>query len=177
MLKANHQEVLASDQEQFYGILNQEGIAEYGPSFQVVQSLHGNLGADTYFAEIKFHSQDWVNQGGCLGIQLMDSLFQIPLALPTHDCSAVAYAGGFEVSVIITMSIAVFFYFHACDYNLTFDRFLQAAHFIRTPVSSRFFCYLTDTSKGGFNGRRRIMGDFLVSMEFSWSSPLLVLLY
>lgn len=109
VLKADHRQVMAANQEQFYGILNQEGIAEYGSSFQVVQSLHGNLGADTYFAELKFDCQGWADQGGSVGVQLMDSFFQIPLALPSHDCLAVAYAGGFEVIsvMVIFMSIAL----------------------------------------------------------------------
>jgi len=101
-LTARHETVIASSQEQFYGIVNEDGRCEYGPSFQVVQSVHGDLSANTYLGRLYFDSQSWSAQGGCYGVQLLDGLFQIPLSLPSHDPQLVAYAGGFEVRSLQT---------------------------------------------------------------------------
>lgn len=76
-------------------------MAEYGPSFQVVQSVHANTVEDTYFAVLDFDSHGWALKGGSFGYQLLDGLFQVCFVLPTFDPQIVAYAGGFEVSASI----------------------------------------------------------------------------
>jgi hypothetical protein len=96
-LKARHRHCLSPNKEHFYGMVNKEGLAEYGPSFQVVTSLHGNFAEDTFLGCIEFDSEAWARQGGLYGVQLLDALYQLPFLLPSHDPSIVAYAGGFEV--------------------------------------------------------------------------------
>jgi acyl transferase domain-containing protein len=52
-LRAQHTHCLAASREQFYGIVNNEGLSEYGASFQVVSALHGNMVNDTYIGTVR----------------------------------------------------------------------------------------------------------------------------
>jgi len=106
-LIARHDTPIATSQEQFYGIVNEEGRCEYGPSFQVVQSVYGDLASYTYLGRLKYDSQSWAKQGGCYGVQLLDGLFQVPLILPSSDPQLVAYAGGFEVRGVVVVVVVV----------------------------------------------------------------------
>ena len=83
--------------EQAYGAISMEGIAEYGPSFQVINSLHLSVADNTYLGRLEYDNDAWSRQGGCLGVQLIDGLFQMALLLPCKDPETVYYAGGFQV--------------------------------------------------------------------------------
>lgn len=135
-LQRHHTHCLAKDTEHAYGIINKEGLSEYGPSFQVISSMHGNLVDDTYLSVVEFDSAEWGRQGGSFGIQLLDALYQVLFLLPSHDPQIVVYAGGFD-----------------------------AAHFLRKPSSNKLYAFLDHDSTIPYMGRRKSGGDVLVYDE------------
>jgi len=135
-LKKHHTQCLASSTEHAYGIINKEGLSEYGPSFQVISSLHGNEVDDTFLCVVEFDNVEWNRQGGSFGIQLLDAMYQLLFLLPSHDPQIVVYAGGFE-----------------------------AAHFLRKPSSNKLYVFLDHDSTIPYVGRKKSGGDLLVYDE------------
>jgi len=135
-LQRQHTHCLAKDTEHAYGIINREGLSEYGPSFQVISSMHGNLVDNTYLSVVEFDSVEWGRQGGSFGIQLLDALYQLLFLLPSHDPQIVMYAGGFD-----------------------------AAHFLRKPSSNKLYVFLDHDSTIPYMGRKKSGGDVLVYDE------------
>ena len=135
-LQKHHTHCLAKNKEHVYGIINQEGLAEYGPSFQVVTSFHGNMVDDTYLGVVEFDSKAWGRRGGNFGVQLLDALYQILFLLPSHNPQIVMYAGGFE-----------------------------SAHFVRKPTTNKLFVFLDHDSNLAYVGRKKGGGDVIVYDE------------
>ena len=135
-LQRHHAHCLAKNKEHAYGIINKEGLSEYGPSFQVISSMHGNLVDDTYLTVVEFDSIEWGRQGGSFGIQLLDALYQLLFLLPSHDPQIVVYAGGFDV-----------------------------AHFLRKPSSNKLYAFLDHDSTIPYMGRKKSGGNVLVYDE------------
>lgn len=140
----------------------------------MVSSLHGNFAKDTYLATLDFDHDAWTRQGGCFGVQLLDSLFQIGFLLPSHDPMIVTYAGGFEVReahTTTTTASCLPACLQVCN-GLTplllvcvCCLWWQAGYFLKRPRNGVLYAYLLHDSKVHCMGRKKHGGDFFVYDE------------
>lgn len=85
----------------FYTLVNQEGIAHYGPSFQVVDEVRRNFDGSSVVASLHFGHDQWSGRGGVYGVQLLDGIFQLCYLNPYMTSGFVVYAGGFDLGLFL----------------------------------------------------------------------------
>ena len=76
--------------------MNDEGVAHYGPSFQVVDEVRRNLDGSSVVASLHFDHDQWSGRGGVYGVQLLDGILQLCFLNPYVPSGYVMYAGGFD---------------------------------------------------------------------------------
>ena len=93
---------LALSGRHFYdGMVNIEGVAYYGPSFQVIKEVRVNLDRSRVVATLQFDHEQWSRRGGVFGVQLIDGIFQLCFLNPFLPSGNVSYAGGFDWGVFL----------------------------------------------------------------------------
>lgn len=93
-LLESHQ--LAHSEGTLYTLVNDEGVAHYGPSFQVVDEVRRNLDGSSVVASLHFDHDQWSGRGGVYGVQLLDGILQLCFLNPYVPSGYVMYAGGFD---------------------------------------------------------------------------------
>lgn len=116
-----------------YDVINEAGVTEYGPSFQVIDELRTSPNGLSIVATIKFDHAQWSNKGGAYAVQLLDGILQLAYLNPNIPSGHVSYAGGFDLGI-----------------------------FARRPSSNPCIVHLKFLEDGGRYGKTVITGDALM---------------
>ena len=88
-----------------YNIINEDGVAEYGPSFQVINDVRVRADGSSFLATMEFDHEQWMNRGGIFGVPLLDGILQLSILNPYIPSGNVGYAGGFELGIFVRKAV------------------------------------------------------------------------
>ena len=128
----SHSKSIVTTADNFYGNITVDGVLDYGKSFRTVRSLHHDVARGTYLACMEFDTDAWTKQGGCLGVPIIEGLYQMPLLVAEEDPERAWFAGGFKTG-----------------------------HFVQKPATREVYALLEPAS-GTCVGDKKAIGDFKV---------------